>query len=167
MRLHKLVYWLQATLLIFRIIIIRLMFQVVKNGTLQAMQNGGGEGQECGRCGEEQCALCRGDADTDNKQNIVSTKYQRNTLIVKTMDIVWLSVWIPTLDSFFLFLDWSAFFANLLLFALSKTFWFKPWHSCLFHHIFPSSFRSGLNSSTGKPVTTDIILLPSYFGLIS
>lgn len=27
-----------------------------------------------GRCGAEQCALCRGDADTDNKQNIVSNK---------------------------------------------------------------------------------------------
>ncbi|XP_013168806.1 PREDICTED: ATP-binding cassette sub-family D member 2 isoform X1 [Papilio xuthus] len=45
-------------------------YKVAKNGTLHAVQNGGAEGQTCGRCGEEQCALCRGDADTDNKQNI-------------------------------------------------------------------------------------------------
>ncbi|XP_045539776.1 ATP-binding cassette sub-family D member [Papilio machaon] len=45
-------------------------YKVAKNGTLHSVQNGGGEGQTCGRCGEEQCALCRGDADTDNKQNI-------------------------------------------------------------------------------------------------
>ncbi|XP_034836826.1 ATP-binding cassette sub-family D member 1 [Maniola hyperantus] len=45
-------------------------YKVAKNGQLQTVQNGG-EVQSCGgRCGAEQCALCRGDADTDNKQNI-------------------------------------------------------------------------------------------------
>ncbi|CAK1595610.1 unnamed protein product [Parnassius mnemosyne] len=46
-------------------------YKVAKNGTLHAVQNGGTDGQTCGgHCGAEQCALCRGDADTDNKQNI-------------------------------------------------------------------------------------------------
>lgn len=47
------------------------IFQIAKNGQLQPVGNG--ETQTCGgSCGAEQCALCRGDADTDNKQNIVS-----------------------------------------------------------------------------------------------
>ncbi|XP_038219057.1 ATP-binding cassette sub-family D member [Zerene cesonia] len=46
-------------------------YKVAKNGTLQAVSNGSAETQTCGgRCGAEQCALCRGDVDTDNKQNI-------------------------------------------------------------------------------------------------
>ncbi|XP_068624808.1 ATP-binding cassette sub-family D member 1 [Battus philenor] len=45
-------------------------YKVAKNGALQPVQGGGEEGRACGRCGEERCALCRGDADTDNKQNI-------------------------------------------------------------------------------------------------
>ncbi|XP_050685130.1 ATP-binding cassette sub-family D member [Leptidea sinapis] len=48
-------------------------YKVAKNGTLQAVANGGAaaEKQTCGgRCGADQCALCRGDVDTDNKQNI-------------------------------------------------------------------------------------------------
>ncbi|XP_039761122.1 ATP-binding cassette sub-family D member [Pararge aegeria] len=45
-------------------------YKVAKNGQLQTVANGG-EVQSCGgSCGAEQCALCRGDADTDNKQNI-------------------------------------------------------------------------------------------------
>ncbi|CAH2099316.1 unnamed protein product [Euphydryas editha] len=44
-------------------------YKIAKNGQLQPVGNG--ETQTCGgRCGAEQCALCRGDADTDNKQNI-------------------------------------------------------------------------------------------------
>nr|XP_026485656.1 ATP-binding cassette sub-family D member 2 [Vanessa tameamea]XP_026485657.1 ATP-binding cassette sub-family D member 2 [Vanessa tameamea] len=44
-------------------------YKIAKNGQLQPVENGGT--QTCGgRCGAEQCALCRGDADTDNKQNI-------------------------------------------------------------------------------------------------
>ncbi|CAK1546731.1 unnamed protein product [Leptosia nina] len=46
-------------------------YKVAKNGKLQSVENGGTETQSCGgRCGAEQCALCRGDVDTDNKQNI-------------------------------------------------------------------------------------------------
>ncbi|KAI8425549.1 hypothetical protein MSG28_011374 [Choristoneura fumiferana] len=44
---------------------------VAKNGQLHSVENGGSNGQTCGgHCGAEQCALCRGDVDTDNKQNI-------------------------------------------------------------------------------------------------
>ncbi|XP_050357047.1 ATP-binding cassette sub-family D member [Nymphalis io] len=44
-------------------------YKIAKNGQLQPVESGGT--QTCGgRCGAEQCALCRGDADTDNKQNI-------------------------------------------------------------------------------------------------
>ncbi|XP_063834969.1 ATP-binding cassette sub-family D member 1 [Ostrinia nubilalis] len=46
-------------------------YKVAKNGKLQTVTNGDAPAQACGgRCGAEQCALCRGDADTDNKQNI-------------------------------------------------------------------------------------------------
>lgn len=46
-------------------------YKVAKNGKLQTVEEGTGNGDTCGgRCGAEQCALCRGDADTDNKQNI-------------------------------------------------------------------------------------------------
>ncbi|XP_026731208.1 ATP-binding cassette sub-family D member 2 [Trichoplusia ni] len=46
-------------------------YKVTKNGKLQTVENGTANGDKCGgRCGAEQCALCRGDADTDNKQNI-------------------------------------------------------------------------------------------------
>ncbi|XP_048000635.1 ATP-binding cassette sub-family D member-like [Leguminivora glycinivorella] len=45
-------------------------YKIAKNGELHSVQNGS-NGQTCGgRCGAEQCALCRGDVDTDNKQNI-------------------------------------------------------------------------------------------------
>ncbi|CAH0403603.1 unnamed protein product [Chilo suppressalis] len=44
-------------------------YKVEKNGKLQTVPEGSAE--TCGgRCGADQCALCRGDADTDNKQNI-------------------------------------------------------------------------------------------------
>ncbi|CAH0731701.1 unnamed protein product, partial [Brenthis ino] len=44
---------------------------IAKNGQLRPVEENGGQAQTCGgRCGAEQCALCRGDADTDNKQNI-------------------------------------------------------------------------------------------------
>lgn len=47
------------------------VLQVAKNGQLEAVSNG--EATTCGgRCGAAQCALCRGEVDTDNKQNIVS-----------------------------------------------------------------------------------------------
>uniref|UniRef100_A0A2A4JR80 ABC transporter domain-containing protein n=1 Tax=Heliothis virescens TaxID=7102 RepID=A0A2A4JR80_HELVI len=46
-------------------------YKVTKNGKLHTVDNGAANGDTCGgRCGAEQCALCRGDADTDNKQNI-------------------------------------------------------------------------------------------------
>ncbi|XP_073958694.1 ATP binding cassette subfamily D isoform X2 [Choristoneura fumiferana] len=46
-------------------------YKVAKNGQLHSVENGGSNGQTCGgHCGAEQCALCRGDVDTDNKQNI-------------------------------------------------------------------------------------------------
>ncbi|CAH1643977.1 unnamed protein product [Spodoptera littoralis] len=46
-------------------------YKVAKNGKLHNVDNGTANGDTCGgRCGAEQCALCRGDADTDNKQNI-------------------------------------------------------------------------------------------------
>ncbi|CAB3255127.1 unnamed protein product [Arctia plantaginis] len=46
-------------------------YKVTKNGKLHTVQEGTANGDTCGgRCGAEQCALCRGDADTDNKQNI-------------------------------------------------------------------------------------------------
>ncbi|XP_061380264.1 ATP-binding cassette sub-family D member 1 [Danaus plexippus] len=44
-------------------------YKVAKNGQLEAVSNG--EATTCGgRCGAAQCALCRGEVDTDNKQNI-------------------------------------------------------------------------------------------------
>ncbi|XP_059047224.1 ATP-binding cassette sub-family D member 1 [Achroia grisella] len=44
-------------------------YKLAKNGKYHSVENGASE--TCGgRCGTEQCALCRGDADTDNKQNI-------------------------------------------------------------------------------------------------
>ncbi|KAJ2941050.1 hypothetical protein O0L34_g13180 [Tuta absoluta] len=44
-------------------------YKVAKNGKLHAVGNG--KSEPCGgRCGTEQCALCRGEVDTDNKQNI-------------------------------------------------------------------------------------------------
>ncbi|KAF9414825.1 hypothetical protein HW555_007358 [Spodoptera exigua] len=46
-------------------------YKVAKNGKLHNVDSGTANGETCGgRCGAEQCALCRGDADTDNKQNI-------------------------------------------------------------------------------------------------
>ncbi|CAG4962267.1 unnamed protein product [Colias eurytheme] len=46
-------------------------YKVAKNGTLQNVDSGSAETQTCGgSCGAEQCALCRGEVDTDNKQNI-------------------------------------------------------------------------------------------------
>ncbi|XP_013196570.1 ATP-binding cassette sub-family D member 1 [Amyelois transitella] len=46
-------------------------YKVSKNGKLQSVENTNDVTETCGgRCGAEQCALCRGDADTDNKQNI-------------------------------------------------------------------------------------------------
>ncbi|KAM3959933.1 LOW QUALITY PROTEIN: ATP binding cassette subfamily D [Aphomia sociella] len=45
-------------------------YKVAKNGKLHSVENGSGNETCGGRCGAEQCALCRGDADTDNKQNI-------------------------------------------------------------------------------------------------
>lgn len=50
-----------------------LEFQVTKNGNLATVGADATKETCGGRCGAEQCALCRGDADTDNKQNIVST----------------------------------------------------------------------------------------------
>ncbi|XP_041984147.1 ATP-binding cassette sub-family D member isoform X2 [Aricia agestis] len=44
-------------------------YQVSKNGQLKPLVEGE-EARKCGGCGEKQCALCRGDVDTDNKQNI-------------------------------------------------------------------------------------------------
>ncbi|KAL4712440.1 hypothetical protein ACJJTC_007456 [Scirpophaga incertulas] len=44
-------------------------YKVAKNGKLHTVADGGICGCRCGD-GTEQCALCRGDADTDNKQNI-------------------------------------------------------------------------------------------------
>nr|ASS36023.1 ABCD2 [Samia ricini] len=45
-------------------------YKVAKNGNLHDVPNGKTKASCGGRCGAEQCALCRGDADTDNKQNI-------------------------------------------------------------------------------------------------
>ncbi|CAH4036643.1 unnamed protein product [Pieris brassicae] len=46
-------------------------YKVAKNGKLHTVENGGVESQTCGgHCGAERCALCRGEVDTDNKQNI-------------------------------------------------------------------------------------------------
>ncbi|KAG6450216.1 hypothetical protein O3G_MSEX006443 [Manduca sexta] len=45
-------------------------YKVTKNGNLHAVDNGTTKETCGGRCGAEQCALCRGEVDTDNKQNI-------------------------------------------------------------------------------------------------
>ncbi|KAJ0171186.1 hypothetical protein K1T71_013385 [Dendrolimus kikuchii] len=45
-------------------------YKLAKNGNLNTVENARDKGTCGGRCGAEQCALCRGDADTDNKQNI-------------------------------------------------------------------------------------------------
>ncbi|XP_049881483.1 ATP-binding cassette sub-family D member [Pectinophora gossypiella] len=55
-------------------------YKVAKNGKLHVVENGKSTETCGGRCGAEQCALCRGEVDTDNKQNIDEADEEKSTL---------------------------------------------------------------------------------------